>query len=242
MIVHVCWRTRAAISADEDLVRPTKKKKKKKKRQANPEEFQVPERAPLELPTPTTNAMALAAALAAAAVALLPLWDATGQSDNRMRALGFAVGAVVGGYALFRLTQSAPYGARALFALMALASVAYAGLTASEIALRRSQEIDAWPVCETGLDVRGNLVPNLPAPSTGYDGPRLANGVPCTGAAERRDEHAERSPEGNIQDGLIQVGIRFSQDRARIFAGTLAAVLALIASGVIVARAARAVD
>jgi hypothetical protein len=237
-------RTWRAIPKHEETVLKKPKKKRKKRGEGETkvleEEPEPIETAPLPAPTKTT--LTLVSLLMAGVVAVLPIWDAFSQPDLRVRSVAFCIAAVVFGFSLWRTSQSAPYGARAVFALMALISIAYAAVTASEIAVLRSHEIDSWPVCETGLDVRGNIVPHWQVRETGYDGPRLESGIPCTRAAERRDEHAELEPGGNVQDGLVQIGIRFRTDRFRIFAGTFAIVVAMIVSGVLVARAARAIE
>lgn len=212
-------------------------------------EAQVPERE-----GPLAGALATGF-LAAVGVALLPLWDAVSTTSS-LRALTDAVGGVataerplapllyaavaaVVGFALVRLVRTAPYFARLLWLGAALVSVHYVFTTAMEVASSRSTLVDGFVVCESGLDIRGNVVEpgsRYPGP---YDGPRAASGEPCIRAGERRDVHAETEPRGGLQDGLVQIGARFPEERKRVIWGSLVALAALGVSGWLVARAGR---
>jgi hypothetical protein len=197
----------------------------------------------------------VAAFLAAVGIALLPLWDAVSTTSS-LRALTDAVSGVAPaerplapllygglatavGLALVRLVRTAPYFARLLWLGATLVSVHYVFTTAMEVASSRSSLVDGFVVCESGLDIRGNVVEpgsRYPGP---YDGPRTASGEPCVRAGERRDVHAETEPRGGLQDGLVQIGARFPEERKRVIWGSLIALAALGVSGWLVARAGR---
>jgi hypothetical protein len=170
-------------------------------------------------------------------LAALPVWDALSERGSAAAlasaligaagtelptsALAFTLGGVGAGLVVRQLMLTAPYGARAAFAISFIASLAYAVPRTYEAAVWRSHQVDAWPVCETGVDVDGNL-PSVESIYRGeYDGPRLPSAEPCTLAAERRDQHGELSPRGDFTDGMVQIGSRFPDDRRRHLWGTL---------------------
>ena len=173
----------------------------------------------------------LAASLVLVLVALFPCWDAlsaatsVGALSDAVRgapgteapttALLFVAGAVGAALIVRQLLASSPYGARGVFLLAALAALAYAVPRTYDVARYRSSLVDAWPVCETGLDHDGNLPIAADIYRGVYDGPRLAAGEPCTRAAERRDQHEEMAPRGDFGDGIVQIGSRFPDDRRR---------------------------
>jgi hypothetical protein len=130
--------------------------------------------------------------------------------------------------ALFRAIPASPYGARALFAIGLLLGGGYTLLSAQRLATARSHELDRWPICETGGTASGT--PML-VRTREVDGPKTADGTPCVEGVEMREEHSVNHPTGNLRDGIIQIWIRFREDRARFFAGTLLSLLLLGLSG-----------
>jgi hypothetical protein len=214
----------------------------------------APDEAPASLAPPSAAALWTMAVATGLAVALLPIWDAVLATSSLAAfkaeisgapgtvfpstALGFAAAGVVLGVMVGRVAPRAPFAARAVFLLAALLALGYAGVTGIDVALDRSRRIDEWPVCETNLDVRGDLLKPESVFRGRYSGPRLSSGEPCTAAAERRDLHQQQSPGGTVQDGLIQIATRFPDDRARVLYGSLAVLLALGVGGWLVFRAA----
>jgi len=212
---------------------------------------------PAAEPRPVSEASrVLAPVLLFVLVAIFPAWDALGAassvgalSDAVRGAVGtqppttallFAAGGVGAALLLRQLMGSSPYGARGVFALVVLVVAGYAVPRTYEVALWRSHQVDAWPVCETGVDVDGNL-PTVESVYRGaYDGSRLTSGEPCIQAAERRDEHAARAPRGDFSDGIVQIGTRFPDDRKRVLWGTLAWLVLAGLCAVLVWRAADA--
>ncbi|MBI3204937.1 MAG: hypothetical protein HYZ29_25595 [Myxococcales bacterium] len=201
-----------------------------------------------------TGSRNAAALLVFAMIALFPAWDAlltstsVGALSAAVRgatgtqaptvALWFAAGALGTALILRQLMASSPYGARAVFLLAALAVLAYAVPRTYEQARYRSSLVDAWPVCETGLDHDGNL-PSADDVYRGvYDGPRLPEGEPCTRVAERRDQHEALAPRGDFSDGIVQIASRFPDDRRRVLWGWGALSLIAVAAGLLVFRAA----
>lgn len=196
----------------------------------------------------------LAALLVFVMVALFPTWDAliastsVGALSAALRgatgteaptsALLFGAGALGAALIVRQLMASSPYGARAVFVLAALAALAYAVPRTYEQARHRSSLVDAWPVCETGVDHDGNLPSADDIYRGDYDGPRLPGGEPCTRAAERRDQHEALAPRGEFSDGIVQIGSRFPDDRRRVLWGWLALSLIAAGAGVLVFRAA----
>lgn len=211
---------------------------------------------PPEPAPPPARSRNLAALLVLVMVALFPAWDAlfaatsVGALSDAVRgapgteapttALGFSAGALLAAVLVRQLMASSPYGARGVFLLALLGVAAYAVPRTYEIALWRSHQIDAWPICETGLDADGNL-PSLESIYRGpYDGPRLPSGEPCTQAAERRDQHGAFAPRGEFSDGIVQIGTRFPDDRKRVLWAALVWVIASGWAAVLVWRAAEA--
>lgn len=191
--------------------------------------------------TPGSDAARNAAfVLVLAMVAVFPVWDtlAAGHEESPVRAILMSLGALVAALLVRQLMLSSPYGARGVFALAVLGALAYAAPRAWESATLRSHQIDAWPVCETGLDLEGNL-PGIESTYRGpYDGPRLPSGEPCVLAAERRDQHTATSPRGDFGDGIVQIGTRFPDDRRRVLFGSLAWILIAVVAGFLIWRAA----
>ncbi len=136
-----------------------------------------------------------------------------------------AVG-VFGGWLLHRALAKSPYAARLVFMVLAVVAAGYAVVSLAHVARLRSHAIDAWPVCETGTGAGGEYIDlNWLAEQPGLDGPRLETGEPCVLASERRGEHVRFEPHGDVQDGIVQIAIRFGDDRARYLGGTVAVLL-----------------
>ncbi|GMV13584.1 MAG: hypothetical protein AMXMBFR56_18080 [Polyangiaceae bacterium] len=212
--------------------------------------------APQAAPPPSGVAQNLVALLVFSMLALFPLWDAVTQAqsvgaltdavrgapgtETPSTTLLFGAGAVFAALLVRKLVATSPYGARGVFALALLVAFAYAAPRAYDAALWRSHQVDSWPVCETGLDVEGNL-PNVESIYRGpYDGPRLPTGEPCTLAAERRDQHGINAPRGEFSDGIVQIGTRFPDDRRRVLWGALGWLLVSGLAATLIWRAAAA--
>ena len=194
-------------------------------------------------PEPTSPGRRLAAViLVALSLTVLPLWDASWHhvvAGRHAWPWVLLAVAVVGSLLLYRTLSSRPYAARLVFLLLAGIAGAYTLVSLAEVATARSQSIDAWPVCETATGVDGEYIDldQLPIHDN-VEGPKLETGEACVLAAERRNEHRQRYPHGNLQDGIVQIAIRFPFDRGRFLWGTGLELLALALAGFWVFRAA----
>jgi len=197
-----------------------------------------------------------AAFLSAVAFAALPLWDAIG-SYRMLQAMsgalgfgrgadaafpsagvGYPLAAVALGIALHSFYQRSVTMAFGLWALGASVVIIYASATGYDTALTRSRAVDSWLVCETGQYPDGGKgYPSAYKRTPSFDGPHLDHGDPCTQQSEDRLRHRTRSPGGELADGLLQIWKRFPHDRRRVVYGTLAVLLMVGGSGVLLRRA-----
>ena len=201
-------------------------------------------------PSSVAKRKLLTAALTLGAVSVLPLWDAVASGwfgplppadpQPAWLVLGLPALGVFAAIAIARILDRSPYAARGVFALAVSCGLIYAGSSAYESALARSHEVDAWPVCETWLGPDGEPVEIHPSPHPPtHDGPHLDNGQPCTQAVELRHKHRAEHPRGDLRDGIVQIWLRFRDERGRFFGGTLWVLLSAGVAGWFVFREAR---
>ncbi len=132
--------------------------------------------------------------------------------------------ALVMARALLRAYPAAPYRARLVFVMMALAGGGYTVHSAYALALARSEAVSQWPDCDGTAQSPGTG-------SDGISGPRLSDGRPCAHLAERPGMMRGGSHEISVRDGIVHIVTRFPRDRMRFFGGTLLSLLALGWSG-----------